>query len=152
MQHGALMLGQKQLLIELEHELHGEIALALGLRIENVDADRPIHIRGIEQHDPLEHSAVVRTASENRGDEIPVRVEHAARATRTDVIENEMQQKCGLSHAGQTRDVGAELLVRPKREQQLSTLVFLSGHEGLERLFTRRLAIPALWDKQAQHS
>jgi len=35
MQDGALMLGQKQLLIELEHELHGEIALALCLGIEN---------------------------------------------------------------------------------------------------------------------
>ena len=38
-----------------------------------------------------------------------------------------MQQERGLPHTGQTRHVGAELLVRPKREQQLSTLAFLSG-------------------------
>src|SRR2546427_754579 len=99
------MIRQEELVIRLEHELHREVAGAYRARIEQVEPDRPVCLQGIEEHDPAERSLIVGQAIENRADEIPVWIEHAARAAGLDVVENEMEQERGFPHARKTRYV-----------------------------------------------
>src|SRR5207249_5331440 len=52
---------------------------------------------------------VVGQPIENRADEIPVRIEHAASAACLDVVENEMEQEGGFPHARKAGDVEPQL-------------------------------------------
>ena len=77
--------------------LNGEVLFALGLGIQEVDPYGPPRVSRIDQHDAP--GSLGGAALEHSGNQIPVRVDHAAAPSFPDILEDQVKEQGGFPDA-----------------------------------------------------
>ena len=104
MQHGPLLVGQVEILEEIDHELDRLVLVRLALRVQQVQARRALQVRRVEEHQPASQLTSCRESGEEVVDEVPVGVDQQHARAVADVVLDQEPEQAGLTAAWHPTD------------------------------------------------